>query len=52
MTWMLRKPDVSLRVTRFAPAKPIAGLSVLQRSVLRLRRSRECRKIEPRRAPL
>jgi hypothetical protein len=51
MSWFIRRPNVSLAVTRFlsevAPAhepKPIAGLSPLIRALWRDRRAKECAK--------
>lgn len=49
MSWSLTRPNVAVRVTRFAPdtAKPIAGLSPLARALHRDRREKETRKVEP-----
>lgn len=45
MSWSLSKPDVALRVTKFAP-RVIAGLSAEARAALRVKRDRECRKVK------
>lgn len=49
MSWQLRKTNVSLRVTRFAPKAdtPVAGLTPEQRAEYRQARERECAKVEP-----
>lgn len=49
MNWQLRKPNVALAVTRFAPeTEPLfAGLTPEAREAHRAKRAAECRKIEP-----
>lgn len=47
MSWSIKRPDVSLRVARFAPDKPVAGLTDEQRAAHRERRAAECAKVEP-----
>jgi hypothetical protein len=42
MSWSIKRPDVSLRVARFAPDKPLAGLTDEQRAAHRERRAVEC----------
>lgn len=46
MNWSLSKPNVSLRVTKFAP-KVVAGLSDEARAALQAKRETECRKVKP-----
>jgi hypothetical protein len=46
MNWPLSKPNVALRVTKFAP-KVAAGLSDEQRAALQAKRKTECRKVKP-----
>jgi hypothetical protein len=49
MSWSLSKPNVSLRVTKFAPkSAPVpAGLSPEAREAHRANREAECAKVEP-----
>jgi hypothetical protein len=49
VNWSLRKADVGLRVTKFAPQteKPVAGLSPYIRALWRDKREKECRKVAP-----
>lgn len=46
MSWSLSKPNVSLRVTKFAQ-KLKAGLSDEYRAALQAKRKKECRKVKP-----
>jgi hypothetical protein len=48
MSWSLRKPNVTLRVTRFKPARDlVAGLTAAARAAHRAKRARECRRVIP-----
>ena len=48
MSWKLRKENVRLAVTRFAPdPTPVAGLTDEQRAAHHAQRERECAKVEP-----
>lgn len=47
MSWSLTRPHVSLRVTQFKVARPIAGLKPEVRAAFKAKRERECRKVEP-----
>lgn len=46
MSWSIRRPNVDLRVTKFAP-KAVAGLSDAERAAHRAKRKTECRKVKP-----
>jgi len=49
MNWQLRKPNVALAVTKFAPETetPIAGLTDEAREAHQAKRAAECAKVEP-----
>lgn len=47
MSWSIRKPNVLLRVTKFAPDVPVAGLTAEQRTEHQACRRSEQRKVEP-----
>lgn len=49
MNWQLRKPNVALAVTKFAPeTEPLfAGLTPEAREAHRAKRAAECAKVEP-----
>lgn len=49
MNWTLRKPNVALAVTKFAPETemPVAGLTDEARAAHRAKRAAECAKVEP-----
>lgn len=53
MSWSIRKNNVLLRVTKFAPDvdRPVAGLTTEQRAEHQARRSRETRKVLGFRSP-
>lgn len=46
MSWP-PQPKVRLAVTRFAPDKPVAGLTPDERAAHREKRQAECAKVEP-----
>lgn len=51
MSWSIRKPNVLLRVTKFAPDVPVAGLTAEQRAEHRAQREKETRKVLGFRSP-